>query len=63
MTCLWEAMYCQIIYLLRKNGKEGEEKKAVLVCCLPTNLPDVFSAGMGIWVRLSRSLFGVVSPS
>lgn len=63
MTCLWEATYRQIIHIFSlKKWKRGK-KQFQCVQCLPTNPPDISSAGMGIWVRLSRSVFGVISPS
>ena len=64
MTCLWEAMFCQIMHLSQKMEERKEKKKPFqCVQCLPTNPPNISSAEMGIWVRLSRSVFGVVSPS
>lgn len=64
MTCLWEAIYCRIIHLSsQKTEKRGKKKHFQCVQGLPTNPPDISSAGMGIWVRLSSSVFGGVSPS
>lgn len=48
---------------LKKWKRGGKKKHFQCVQGLPTNPPDISSAGMGIWVRLSSSVFGGVSPS
>lgn len=59
MTCLWEVVCCQIIYVYLKKKKK--ENKFYCAHCLLANPPDICPAGMGIWVRLSRFVFGVVA--
>lgn len=62
MTCLWEAVCCQIIHVFLKRKKKGKkDNQFYCVDCLPANPPDIFSAGMGIWVRLSRFVLGAVA--
>lgn len=53
MTCLWEAVCCQITQFCFLEKK----KKS-----LPVSPPDISPAGMEIWVRLNRFVFGVVAP-
>lgn len=58
-----KAMYCQIVRpLSQKKKKKSEGGKKRQVQCVSTN-PDISFARMGIGVRLSRFVFGVVSPS
>lgn len=49
--------------LSQKMEKRKKKKHFQCVQGLPTNPHDISSAGMGIWVRLSSSVFGGVSPS
>lgn len=52
MTCPWEAK-SHISFI--STWERGENLQIWCVWCLPTNPP----AGVGMWVRLSKSVFGL----
>lgn len=53
-------MLLNYTFLLSKKNKK--EKQFHCVHCLPANPPDISPAWMGMWVRLNRFVFGVVTP-